>query len=149
MVEIKVDDKIYEVYAKDEHSFKKEPHIRDKATGEVVQNQISIARKYLESIGKYTKDDKNTHWHIEQILKPQIQKELDIAKNNYMLKPLKDKDGKILKDKNGLELVALTIENVAKVEAMIQNDSAYRKSSDKNAGPDKDYKGSTAYWMTL
>lgn len=47
----------------------------------------------------------------------------------------------------------MTHENVAKVEAMIRNDSSYIKSFDKNACPiiNKDktvYAGSTAYWMT-
>lgn len=41
----------------------------------------------------------------------------------------------------------LTIDNVAKVEAMIRNDAAYLKSSDKHKGPAKGYSGSTAYWM--
>ncbi len=51
-------------------------------------------------------------------------------------------------------LAKLTRDNVAIVEAMIQNDSAYRRSSDKEAVPtykndDMEYGGSTAYWMTL
>lgn len=51
-------------------------------------------------------------------------------------------------------LARLTRENVAIVEAMIRNDSAYIHSSDINAGPvykrnnDVKYGGSTAYWMT-
>jgi len=55
-------------------------------------------------------------------------------------------------------LVALTKRNVALVEAMIRNDSAYLKSSDKNAEPiykinkktkekEVKYGGSTAYWV--
>lgn len=39
------------------------------------------------------------------------------------------------------KLVELSRGNVAKVEAVIQNDSAYIRSSDKT------YRGSTAYWM--
>lgn len=59
----------------------------------------------------------------------------------------------VLKDGKKIELVKLTHENVAKVEAMIRNDSSYIKSFDKNACPiiNKDktvYAGSTAYWMT-
>lgn len=59
-----------------------------------------------------------------------------------------------LGDGKGIELVQLTDENVAKVEAMIRNDSSYIKSFDVNAGPIKNkngkevYSGSTAYWMT-
>ena len=59
-----------------------------------------------------------------------------------------------LGDEKGIELVQLTDENVAKVEAMIRNDSSYIKSFDVNAGPIKNkngkevYSGSTAYWMT-
>lgn len=51
-------------------------------------------------------------------------------------------------------LVELSRENVAMVEAMIQNDSAYLKSSDATAEPkynekgNRVYGGSTAYWMT-
>lgn len=53
-----------------------------------------------------------------------------------------------------ITLVELTLDNVAKVEAMIRNDSSYIKSFDKNAGPTENkngkevYSGSTAYWMT-
>lgn len=59
----------------------------------------------------------------------------------------------VLEDGKKIELVKLTHENVAKVEAMIRNDSSYIKSFDKNACPiiNKDktvYAGSTAYWMT-
>ena len=59
----------------------------------------------------------------------------------------------VLEDGKEIELVKLTHENVAKVEAMIRNDSSYIKSFDKNACPiiNKDktvYAGSTAYWMT-
>lgn len=59
-----------------------------------------------------------------------------------------------LEDGKGIELVQLTDENVAKVEAMIRNDSSYIKSFDKNAEPTENnngkevYSGSTAYWMT-
>ncbi len=48
----------------------------------------------------------------------------------------------------GTGLVALSPDNVAIVEAMIQNDSAYLKSSDKSAMPKGQYGGSTAYWMS-
>lgn len=59
----------------------------------------------------------------------------------------------VLEDGKKIELVKLTHENVAKVEAMIRNDSSYIKSFDKNACPiiNKDktvYAGATAYWMT-
>lgn len=57
-------------------------------------------------------------------------------------------------DSNGKKLAKLTRENVAIIEAMIQNDSAYLRSSDVEAEPkenkkgDKTYGGSSAYWMT-
>ncbi|MBP0967439.1 MAG: hypothetical protein J5722_07385, partial [Oscillospiraceae bacterium] len=41
----------------------------------------------------------------------------------------------------------LTPRNVALAEAMIDNDSAYRRSRDKNAEQKGKYSGSTAYWM--
>lgn len=54
----------------------------------------------------------------------------------------------------GIQIVKLTTDNVARVEAMIMTDSGYAKSSDINSGPtynrngEEDYPGSTAYWMT-
>ncbi len=139
MVEIKVNDKIYEVYARDEHSLKKEPHIRDKATGEVPQNQKTILCDYLISIGRLeTKIKLNTHGYVYEVLNSKINKELEKAKD-YMLTTIKDEKGE--------ELVELSFENVAKVEAMIQNDSAYLKASDENAEPNGKYIGSTAYWI--
>lgn len=59
-----------------------------------------------------------------------------------------------LEDGKGIDLVQLTDKNVAKVEAMIRNDSSYIKSFDKNAGHTDNkngkevYPGSTAYWIT-
>lgn len=65
-----------------------------------------------------------------------IQEELELAKSQmFDLIP-------------GTGLVELSKKNVAKVEAIIQNDSAYIKSSDKDACAQGGYKGSTAYWMT-
>lgn len=62
--------------------------------------------------------------------------ELHLAKH-HMLKPIKN-----------TELAALTLDNVAKVEAMIQNDAAYLNAVDKNSKPDKNGRGgSTAYCM--
>ena len=54
-----------------------------------------------------------------------------------------------------VELVKLTLDNVAKVEAMIQNDSAYIRASKSDAGPDfnskgtLEYSGATPFWMSL
>lgn len=54
----------------------------------------------------------------------------------------------------GMQIVKLTTDNVARVEAMIMTDSGYAKSGDVNAHPtynkkgEEDYSGSTAYWMT-
>lgn len=78
-----------------------------------------------------------------------INNELKIMEN-YLLKTTE------FVDKNGIkqEIVDLTIENVAKVEAMIRNDSAYNKSVQEEAHPvyDKNgkekYGGSSAFWMT-
>ena len=53
----------------------------------------------------------------------QIDRELNAAQN-YMLKKI-----------NGTGLVALSFENMALVEAMIQKDSAYLKSSDEKEKP--------------
>lgn len=50
-------------------------------------------------------------------------------------------------------IVKITPKNVAKVEAMIKNDSAYLRSGDKNAKPQTsnkgniNYTGSSAYWI--
>lgn len=73
----------------------------------------------------------------------QIQKELKLSQEK-LLKTISDVP----------DLVELSIENVAIVEAMIQNDSAYIKSENKEAVPTRKkdgsvkYGGSTAYWMT-
>lgn len=54
---------------------------------------------------------------------------------------------------DGMQIVKLTTDNVARVEAMIMTDSGYAKSGDINACPtykkngEEDYSGSTAYWM--
>ena len=49
---------------------------------------------------------------------------------------------------NGVKLVALTTDNVARVEAMIYTDSSYSRSGDENAKPKgKNIKGSSAYWF--
>lgn len=67
-----------------------------------------------------------------------IRKELELAKQ-FILTTI---------DGVELNLVALTQNNVAKVEAMIQNDAAYLNSGNKEFGPDKNgIGGSTAYWM--
>lgn len=60
----------------------------------------------------------------------------------------------VSKEWTKITLVDLTLDNVAKVEAMIRNDSSYIKSYDESAGPTENkngkeiYSGSTAYWMT-
>lgn len=52
------------------------------------------------------------------------------------------------------DIVKITVANISKVEAMIKNDSAYLKSSDKFAEPiisskgNIKYSGSSAYWIT-
>lgn len=57
-------------------------------------------------------------------------------------------------DYNGYKLAKLTRDNVAIVEAMIRNDAAYIRSSDKAVSPTFDkkgnmkYGGSSAYWMS-
>lgn len=64
-----------------------------------------------------------------------IQQESEQAKR-YMLKTIKKTN-----------LVALTQDNVARVEAMIQNDAAYLNAVSKNSKPKNEEGGSTAYWM--
>lgn len=49
---------------------------------------------------------------------------------------------------NGKVLVKLTHENVAKVEAMIRNDSDYLAAGNKEYAPTDKYSGSTAYWAS-
>lgn len=72
-------------------------------------------------------------------------KEEQIQKNKYLLST---------EEFEGLQIVKLTTDNIARVEAMIMTDSGYAKSGDINAGPtykkngEEDYSGSTAYWMT-
>ena len=72
-------------------------------------------------------------------------KEEQEQKNKYLLST---------EEFNGIQIVKLTTDNIARVEAMIMTDSGYAKSGDKNAMPtykkngEEDYSGSTAYWMT-
>ena len=66
---------------------------------------------------------------------------------NLIQEELKNAESKMLSTIPETDLVALSQENVAIVEAMIQNDSAYLKSSDKEAAPNDKYRGSTAFWM--
>ena len=78
-----------------------------------------------------------------------IQTELELATK----KMIKEIDGFVY-EKKEIKLAKLTENNVAIVEAMIRNDSAYIKSSDTKAEPrykkngDIIYGGSTAYWMS-
>lgn len=67
---------------------------------------------------------------------------------NLIQREYKSAASKMLDMIPGTDLVRLSPDNVAIVEAMIRNDSAYLKSSDKNAAPIGQYGGSTAYWMT-
>lgn len=74
-----------------------------------------------------------------------IQKELNLAKEKMIEEVCY----------NGKLIAKLTSNNVAIVEAMLRNDSAYIKSTDIKAAPkfnknNKEvYGGSSAYWMTL
>lgn len=74
-------------------------------------------------------------------------KEKSEKSKQYMLKTV---------EQHGEKIVDLTSDNVARVEAMIQNDSAYIRAFDKHAGPERyqrkqteefKYGGSTAYWV--
>lgn len=72
-------------------------------------------------------------------------KEEQKQKNKYLL---------ATEEFDGMQIVKLTTDNVARVEAMIMTDSGYAKSGDVSACPtykkngEEDYSGSTAYWMT-
>ena len=74
-----------------------------------------------------------------------IQDELELAKSKMIEEVVFQ----------GKTLAKLTRDNVAIVEAMIRNDSAYIRSTDVNAAPIHNrrggvkYGGSSAYWMTL
>ena len=76
-----------------------------------------------------------------------IQQELELAKSKQL---------QTVDYKNGKKLVCLTRDNVAIVEAMIQNDSAYRRSTRVDAAPiykktkpeEKIYGGSSGFWLT-
>ena len=67
---------------------------------------------------------------------------------NLIQKELEKSKEKMLTIIPGTELVSLSPDNVAIVEAMIQNDSAYLKTSDKQAAPDKKYGGSANIMST-
>lgn len=77
-------------------------------------------------------------------MKNTISKELELAKSK-MIEEVSFK---------GITLAKLTRDNVAIVEVMIRNDSAYIRVNDVSAGPTYNkngvvkYGGSSAYWMT-
>lgn len=77
-------------------------------------------------------------------MKTTIQLELELAKSK-MIEEVSFK---------GATLAKITRDNVAIVEAMIRNDSAYIRMNDISAGPEYNsrgkltYGGSSAYWMT-
>ena len=77
-------------------------------------------------------------------MKTTIQLELELAESKMIAEiPFK-----------GSSLAKITRDNVAIVEAMIRNDSAYIRMNDISAGPEynnrgkQTYGGSSAYWMT-
>ena len=66
---------------------------------------------------------------------------------NKIKKEEEDSQKYNLKEDN-FKLVALTHDNVARIEAIISCDSKYLRSRDKDAEPNGNYPGSTAFWMT-
>lgn len=77
-----------------------------------------------------------------------ISEELELS-NKYMISRKINQDG--------LKLVDLTVDNVARIEAIILNDSTYKKAADPHSAPvqyprkqtdEYKYGGSTAYWIT-
>lgn len=76
-----------------------------------------------------------------------IQQELDLS-NKYKLE-LFEYTYKGKRKEKKVNLVKLSRDNVARIEAMISIDSGYKKNSDRDSGPDDNgkYKGSTAYRM--
>lgn len=62
------------------------------------------------------------------------------------------RDFVLTEDKIDKKLVMLSIDNVAKVEAMISIDSSYARGADSTAKPENNknngYKGSSAYWFS-
>ena len=58
-------------------------------------------------------------------------------------------DYKIVPDKDKDYLVQLTLDNVARVEAMIYTDSSYSRGGDDTAIPNPRFKGSSAYWFNI
>lgn len=70
--------------------------------------------------------------------------------NNIISEEFAEAQKKMIRDDVQIPtLVQLTRNNVAIVEAMIRNDSAYIKSHKKDAKPTNKYNGSTAYWMSM
>ena len=68
----------------------------------------------------------------------------NIIQQEYELAKTKMFEEETFKDNT---LVRITSDNVALAEAMIQNNSAYIKSYDRNAAPTERYTGSSAYWF--
>ena len=73
----------------------------------------------------------------------------DIYNTMAIQDELKKSEGyKIKRISKKSNLAKISLNNVARIEAMISIDSDYRKSGDPNAKPQKPYPGSTAYWVT-
>ena len=69
---------------------------------------------------------------------------------NIELEKEKSKNYTLTVDKTNKKLVELTLDNVARVEAMIYTDSSYSRNDDENAKPKgKSFKGSSAYWFNF
>ena len=91
--------------------------------------------------GVKLQDEWNTQyagWYLIQKLKRH--KEVSKIQSEIILSGEYD----LVTDENGY--VELSKTNVAKVEAMIRNDSDYMKSGNVTSGPNGKYGGSTAYW---
>ena len=115
MVEIKVDDKIYEVYGKNEDSSNKNPHIIDKETNKVPQNQKNIVRKYLENLGSLTNIDLNTHWHINQVIK--------LSKSIFNLE--KKENNSCNKKKDAITILPIKAQDIIEAENLFKADPVY------------------------
>ena len=106
MIEISFEGKTYKVYSNNQGSLNHNPHIVDKETGLIPDNQMRILKQYLHNLGisPVEYNSKTTHELIHMVIK------LNKPKNmKTELKPM----------------LNLTSENLELVEKMIEEDPKY------------------------
>lgn len=91
-------------------------------------------------------DEWNTQYLGWYLIKHINQPEINISSNSGGILAELSLSEQYDLDLDENDMVVLSKTNVAKVEAMIRNDSDYLKAGNDNSRPSRNFKGSTAYW---